>query len=384
MGINADNNRTSESFFEQQMRRRLWFSICQLDSHLSFDRGSEPLFSPKMHPRLPLNINDHDFGPDLEQQHEEREGFTEMSLALRNCRVQSIGKSLTFPDDSPSDSAALKVAQLESETKKLLQNCDPSSSSYAWTAYNGSHSMLTGLQLYLRRPIHPPTGRARMPTEHDSTNVLRLAVTVLEYEILKRTDPRGEPFRWFGMVQWHPLAVAIAECYACNNITLLRHVWPTIETSFEYHSSVLAQYRQGILSKPLEQLMLRTRTRVKTLFDQSNQTTPAETDGRKTNKTLNPAAASPSDAPNSSTMYTVPRTNLTNLNLDVSANPADPQIEAVPAPSNQDSWPVDIAFDESLWDLAMPSMLDPGRETWDDFVNEFNFDAIDDAVTYQR
>lgn len=381
LGINSDNNRTSESFFEQQMRRRLWFTISHLDSHLSFDRGSEPLLRPKIQPMLPLNINDDDFGPDSEQQDEERDSFTEMSLALLHYRIQSIARSSTNPEDSSSGDTAEKVARLESETKKLLQNCDPNSSSFAWGAYNGSLSMLAGMQLSLKRPI-AYNGRPRATTENDSTNVLRLAVTVLEYEIIKRTDPRGEPFRWFAMVQWHPLAVAITECYACDNVTLLRHVWPTIETSFEYHSSVLAQYRQGVLCKPLERLMLRTRARVKSLLDQSHNIACSETDG-STGKP-NPRAAVQSEEADSSTIYIASPSNILNPSLDVSASLAGIQAGAMPAQGNQDILPLDFAFDESLWDLMTPSMLEHGREMWDEFINEFNFDAIDGSVAHRH
>lgn len=312
------------------MRRRLWYTICLLDSHLSVDRSTEPLLCPKLQPMLPLNIDDDDFGPNFAC--EESEGFTDMSLALLQYRIQAL-KSLA--QEHPAQ-VAVKVSQLESKTKQMLQHCDPNSSVFAWVAYRGSLSILAGLQLYIKRPMHPVV-QMNAAMEPESTNVLRLAVTMLEYDILKRTDPRGEPFRWFGMVLWHPLAVAIAECHACENVALLRHVWPTIESSFEYHSDALAK---GTVWRPLVQLMLRTRTRVKARLDET---------GLSPSSTMNVATAAAS---------------VDQMDSDEQAN------------NILDDWPLDLHFDESLWDMATPSVLQLGEETWDEFVSQYNLDAM--------
>lgn len=382
MGINADNSKASESFFDQQMRRRLWYSICHMDSHLSFEHGSEPIISPKMHPRLPLNINDHDFGPDSEHQLKEREGFTEMSLALIHYKLQTIGKSSMF-DDTLSDETALKVAEVESAAKKLLRDCNPSSSAIAWSAYNGALSILAGLQLYLRRPMRT-TSRARMTAEQDSTNILRLAVTMLEHDIIKRTDARLEPFRWFGMGQWHSLAVAVAECYACDNVALLRHVWPTVETSFEYHSTTLARERKGVMGEPLERLMIRTRSRVKVLCDQDQTIPSVETNGRTTD-TFNPNVLHQSGPLNNTTMHIASPSNLADpRNDDSTGLPLAAWIEEALDQNNQDLWSLDSTLDESLWASMMePSALDLGRETWDDFINGLDYGAIEEKVACQ-
>ena len=221
LGINRDGEWKSESFFTREMRRRLWYTMSQLDTHLSFDRGSELILCPKLVPKLPLNTNDKDFGLNTVEHGEAREGFTEMSLALLNFRLQAIGRSMIQSKDGLDGGA--RIATIEEDIKRLLQDCNPNSSPFAWTTCNASLSILAGLKLHMKRPIHPG-GQTSRNTNDDSANILRLAVTFLEHDIMKRTDTRGEPFRWFGMVQWHPLAVAIAECYACNGASLLQHI----------------------------------------------------------------------------------------------------------------------------------------------------------------
>ena len=140
--LNIDNNHLSDSFFEQPMRRRLWYAICTLDAQFSFDRASEPLTGHKStHAQLPLNINDSEYGPDSQGSLSDREGMPDMSKALFHARMQTTGMALTFQDDlTPLSTQTMSksvshlqqlIEQFELHTRKLLQRCDPDSSPYA-------------------------------------------------------------------------------------------------------------------------------------------------------------------------------------------------------------------------------------------------------------
>lgn len=394
--VNLDSNHVSESFFEQQMRRRLWYTICLLDVHSSFDRASEPLIDPKsMHPRLPLNISDSEFGPDSEDGSSEKEGVTDMTLALLLYHAQATGKALSFQEDFTLSSAQVTsqtmgprqqlVEQFELNRRKLLQYCDPNSSSYAWCIYNGSLTTLAAMQLSLRRPMNHKSRRS-IALDTDPTSVLRLAATVLERDIIMRSDSRGEPFRWFGVVHWHPLAVAIAECYACDNVALLRHVWPIIENSFEHNGKVLAEYRQGMLWKPLESLMLRTRSRVKLLLEQYDPATSNMTPASSSYVAI-PATPDPSGY-GGTINHLASSMNSIDVQLkgmpppfNLPSAPSTPlQIAATSAQTNQGGWVMDSAANASFWQHMTPSVSDPGWDAWDEFMNESNFNAIDDMM----
>lgn len=76
------------------------------------------------------------------------------------------------------------------------------------------------------------------------TNIL--ATTVLERDIIIRSDSRGEALP---LVRRRPLAPN--QC--CHRrILRVRYVWPTIATSFENIDKALAEYRQDILWMPLD------------------------------------------------------------------------------------------------------------------------------------
>lgn len=429
LGLNVDSSHTSESFFEQQMRRRLWYTICVVDVHSSFDRGSEPVIGHKsVHPRLPFNINDSEFGPHSEDCFSDEESLTDMTKALVQYHAQATGKALGVQEDDTSSSAQgtsrtmsprqKLVEQFEAHTRMLLRYCDPNSSPYAWSTFNGSLAAIATMQLSLRRPMNH-NGRRGIAMDTDPTNVLRLATTVLERDIIMRSDSRGEPFRWFGIVHWHPLAVAIAECYVCDNVAVLRHVWPTIESSFEYIGKVLAEYRQGMLWKPLERLMLKTRSRIHALVEQIDSANYTGTNNPpayvNTSATLDPSAygstavplpsssnsmdlpltATPAPfklTPASSTPLQIAEMSTHNnqggqtMNSQADASwqqmpPSTPlQTAVVSTQNNQGDWMMDGQADSSYWQQMTPSMSDAGWDAWDEFINNFNANWNDEMM----
>lgn len=403
LGLNMDSSHSSESFFEQQMRRRLWYTICVLDVHSSFDRGSEPVIAHKsMHPRLPFNINDSDFGPDSDDCFSDKEGLTDMTKALVQYHAQATGKALGVQEDyTPSSAQAMSktmsprtriVEQFELHTQKLLWNCNPNSSPYAWSTVNGSLTALATMQLTLRRPMNL-SGRRGIAMDTDPTNILRLATTVLERDIIMRSD-------------------------VCDNVAVLRHVWPTIETSFDYIGKVLAEYRQGMLWKPLEILMLKTRSRIHPLLEQIDSATHTRMSASpafaNTSATLDPSAYGSTTVPlPSSNSLDLPLTAIStpfalthasstpmqaaemstqndqgvqtmNSHADVSRQwmtPSTPlQAAAMLAQNNEGGWMMDSQADASFWQQMTPSMSDAGWDTWDDFMTQFNVNWNDDMM----
>ena len=92
-----DDHIPSESFFEQQVRKRLWYTICLLDLQTSFDQASEPLITPESpQPRMPKNANDAEFEPGSDGDLLDREGLTDMTFTLMTYCAQANGKTINF------------------------------------------------------------------------------------------------------------------------------------------------------------------------------------------------------------------------------------------------------------------------------------------------
>ncbi|KAI1387312.1 uncharacterized protein F4822DRAFT_406119 [Hypoxylon trugodes] len=271
LSLHIDNH--TESFFNQQMRRRLWHTICVLDLQSSFEQASEPLIGPNaISSILPLNINDSEFDVDTSEELQNRAGLTDMTYALVTYYAQRSGRLLNFYDREGKGfnwaEREDQVYRFEQSVLNLLKFCDPETSDYAWFAFHGAQSRVASMRLSALRPLRrvgsKPTRRAQL------TNLLNVALEVLEKVNLIRTDPRGEGFRWYIVVQWHALAIAITECFVCAEVGILRAAWPVIEECYEDYKALIEDNRQGMLKKPLEKLMGQARKRIIPLLTGQN------------------------------------------------------------------------------------------------------------------
>ncbi|KAI9734970.1 MAG: hypothetical protein M1834_002052 [Cirrosporium novae-zelandiae] len=283
----------SETFFHQQIRKRLWFTICLIDLQASFTQSSEPLVSLEevSSLTLPRHINDSDFDSTTTHEVPDKEGLTDITFALVTYQVQLNGRMLNFAkyeeksdgDSSNSGQSVTSsslnmmsnqeaqqqhVQRFEQEVLGLMHFCDPESSTFAWFAWHSTQCFVAGMRLSALRPFRPTRrgNQVPLPRMKDNTELLRLALHVLEKAQLMHTDPRGEGFRWYITIPWHPLAIATAECYVCIDTALVRCAWPLVEASYQQHEAIIARYSGGILRGPLGKLMRRTREKLAALL----------------------------------------------------------------------------------------------------------------------
>ncbi|OTB09417.1 hypothetical protein M426DRAFT_315974 [Hypoxylon sp. CI-4A] len=267
----------TESFFNRQIKKRLWYTICVLDLQTAFGQAAEPLIEPNaIPPTLPMNINDAEFDVDTAGEPQEREELTDMTYALVTYGAQRSGRILNFhskdPDHFNWEEREEHVSRFEQHVLKLLRFCDPESSTYAWFVFHAAQSRVASMRLSALRPLHR-VGNKPTPVAQ-RVDLLHVAMEVVEQVNQVRTDPRGEGFRWYVVVQWHALAIAITECFVCPDMRVLRNAWPVVEQAFEDHKAAIERYRQGMLAKPLGRLMDRARRRIHPLL---NSYTPSQT-----------------------------------------------------------------------------------------------------------
>lgn len=297
MSLHLEQPITSGSFFQRQIRNRLWCTICVLDLQASFHQASEPLIDLEVeHYTLPRNINDTDFDPSFQGVDiSDKDELTDMTFSLVTYKAQLSGRLLNFVstttsttrNSSPGLAATIwddrldQARHFEDQVHRLLSTCDPESNAYAWFVFHGTKSLISSMRLSALRPLNRAGLRAP-PRVQGSSDLLTAALSVLSKAQLIRTDPRGEGFRWYVRVQWHALAIAIAECFVCSDEQLLTSVWPVVEAAYESTYTVNQQHHQrqyggeataadyyrqdGSLRQPLQALMARTRVRVKNLL----------------------------------------------------------------------------------------------------------------------
>jgi Fungal specific transcription factor domain len=97
LGVHRDGTNFGLSPFETEMRRRLWWHICILDTRAAEDHGADPTFTEAFYDaRMPLNINDDDISPETKETPNERQGTTEMTFCLIRFELSAASRRMNF------------------------------------------------------------------------------------------------------------------------------------------------------------------------------------------------------------------------------------------------------------------------------------------------
>ncbi|OJJ66698.1 hypothetical protein ASPBRDRAFT_59496 [Aspergillus brasiliensis CBS 101740] len=229
-----------ESFFQQQMRLRLWLTVCLVDI-----QGDAACAIPTV-----AHINDSDF--DVTTEHAavgSQEQLTETTFALVTYHVQVAGRALNFgsPDCSTAAERHQLARQVQQQVFTLLHYCDPESSPYAWFTWHSTQSIVSAIRLSELLPFRcnlKPGSSASPPSPRGDgdLSLLRWALQNLEKAQLLCTDPRGSGFRGYITIPCLALSTAIAECNTCSDVETVRRAWPVVEASYRQHEELLSSH----------------------------------------------------------------------------------------------------------------------------------------------
>ncbi|OBT66797.1 hypothetical protein VE03_03999 [Pseudogymnoascus sp. 23342-1-I1] len=307
------NVKRGESFFDKQMRKRLWLTISIMDLQASFAHGSEPLIDVK-EVTCGLDglkhLKDSDFDPSTAGDVPDREELTDATFAHVTYHAQVTGRLLNYTGNledvdlfgkpyasngsSSSDSSISPIdlgnqgsrkevsAAFDQKAFTLLRFCDVEASNQAWFTWHSTHSLVSSMRLAAVRPIQPTMPGYGLATfgiggrERDASHDMELALRVLQKVMLMHTDPRSEGLRWYVPIPWHALAVAIAACHAGVDEGLMRRAWPAVEFVWQLQLQLQLQRSQsaspaqsGVLAQ-FERLMWQTREKIRPTFLSEN------------------------------------------------------------------------------------------------------------------
>jgi len=246
------------------MRRRLWFEINVLDVRSSEDRGSASMIVPNsFDTKIPCNVNDADIGPLSFSEIYDRVGCTEMTFNLITLEASVFARVFALPDHNAGTQEEgiadwyRRKAQTE-ELRQLLHDkylvhCDTSVPLY-WVCKTIATLIGLKMQLLLQYPLER---RRLVPeSERNRTANMKLAVDLLEQSEAVERDEHAAHFRWFikTYVQWHPLAVVLAELCVEPGGPYADRAWAAIDTMMERLGDRIADSRKGTLWRPLKKL----------------------------------------------------------------------------------------------------------------------------------
>ena len=251
------------------MRRRLWWQICVLDSHAAEDRATNPLiFADSFNTKLASNVNDEDLHVDLCGQVEERQGFTDMSFCLLCHEITDTIRQLNYvpvkelgrPQVDSQERWAHRIdavinAQRRIEEKYLrhLNSAHP----FHWGTRLVADMIFAIMWLVVYRPLQqrPYSSSSQLA----DPGILRISVEVLERSHQLSTDPAASSFKWLSQtyVQWHALAVTIAELCVKTEGPMVERAWAILVPVFNEASHHVADSDGGMLWRPIKKLMNR-------------------------------------------------------------------------------------------------------------------------------
>ncbi|KAF7555491.1 hypothetical protein G7Z17_g2113 [Cylindrodendrum hubeiense] len=195
MGLHRENGDTKISFFEKEMRIRLWWQLCGLDSrvHAFSAHGAKPV-TEVGDVRLPLNVNDADLHPDMTEAPIEHNNPTEMMCVLMKYEVSnwlrsSPRASQVFDNIIRGNMRGKRMVELQDEAineleanyqLKYFRNCDK-----RIPLHNITQAMAKLAIARMRFRIHHPRGRAisgynNYMNREESNMLFNSAVTSLE------------------------------------------------------------------------------------------------------------------------------------------------------------------------------------------------------------
>lgn len=256
--------------YESQLRRRLWHNICIMDVQFAFDRAVEPMIDESTYTTLPpanvtdirLPTGDYGFTP-------EQSGFASTSFLLMQIEASSMACSLNFFSD---DDGFRRSHQADRDWRRRMDKVEGYKKGM-YDRYGKALDLNIPFQRWMRavlditttvmllvalRPMqrHPDVP----PPNIESIKVLRIAVSVLEKSVVLGADDAFAPWRWFLWVQWHSLAVAIAELCVKDHGGYADGVWPVVDGAYEYLARDIADSERGLLWRPIVKLMRKARS----------------------------------------------------------------------------------------------------------------------------
>ncbi|KAK9489924.1 fungal-specific transcription factor domain-containing protein [Lipomyces doorenjongii] len=255
--IHKDADGSNLSFFEAQQRSLLWWQIMVLDVRCAEDRRTQPMiFDGSFDTSMPLNINDDDYGPETSEPVPEFPGLTDMTLSHVTHKSTFTFRKLLFPSQISVAEKGQMIESLSLEFESLyFQKCD-ANVPIQWYLSMIGRLLILKMWLSQRYPL-----RARdQPIYANATpdQTLRTAVSILEIMMnLNENNPKSSRFKWVGRtwVQWHPLAVVLAELCIQTEGPLVERAWAVVESVWNKYGEQVADTEGGMLWKPIKRLL---------------------------------------------------------------------------------------------------------------------------------
>lgn len=269
IGIHRDGTHFGLAPFEVEMRRRLWWQVCILDTRASEDHGCDPtILEQAFDTKMPLNINDVDMSPGMKDFPSETQGCTDMSFCLIRFEVANTFRRINYVPPGPQrcNEYFTNVTLQDKERwitechqrleERYLKHCDMSVPLF-WVTATVARLMMSKMWLMVYHPFQRKDGGQSLPPE-TKEKLFITSLENMEYSILLETESRTMKWGWLfkTYMQWHAMAFMLSEL--CHRTTgdLVDRAWRAVDRvqDGKWALEISNDTRVGHLWRPLKKL----------------------------------------------------------------------------------------------------------------------------------
>ena len=260
--------------FEIEMRRRLWWQICFIDSQsedvqVSQYKVSDSMFDTEM----PANTDDANLDPSISKPPVVAERWTDMTVFLIRCEVWKLSRRLQSVMAASYDERLELFLQSQARIEDThLKRLDPNEPLHSFVA-SSARLFLTKVDLILYTKQH--SARATEPQPSDasqSDKVLMSSLSIIEYTYALQNEPSWSAWSW--QIQsrqppWQALRVVLGQ--ACTRLwgPICERAWSSAQRSLD---SLPEAARTDPRYQRLLVLAAKARARAEELHHQSSET----------------------------------------------------------------------------------------------------------------
>lgn len=244
MSLHRDGAQQGLNPFDVQMNRRLWWQLMALDGIASQLSGTGMVLSPgSWDTDPPLNLNDEDIWPGMQDEPKERNGATDVILVLTRIEIKKLHQiatpsiSGTDPILEARDLAIYQdceecIDELECSLEgKYLRFCDWAEPLHAMVVAIARIS-ISATRLRLRIAKFRQTSNYR-----DSIGLFKLAMKILDYDVTSHNESILSRYRWqmISFIHWDALMWVLTELRKGSPTGESQDDWGKIDALYRCH-----------------------------------------------------------------------------------------------------------------------------------------------------
>ena len=258
LGLHRDGSQFGLDPFQSELRRRVWWHLVLLDGDSSRDHGIDPLVLEwSFDTRMPLNINDGDVYPDMQNAPTERQGFTEMTNCIARFEISLVARRLSYnPPRIDLFRAVLPFRTLEDKEKHIrelqsrldetcLQHCDYSKP-LQWATVINVRSACAMLWFTIH---HPLQRRAESVSQDMQDRLFASMVEVIENTRLLERNQATAQWGWYfhNDVQWSAIAYVLNELLTRPPGPSVGRAWRVVDAARRQWDADSSPVQRGML-----------------------------------------------------------------------------------------------------------------------------------------